>query len=173
MDDRNGRVPGQAGLSPVGSARPPRGGIRAGEFRLPHALLKTLEFYVAEGYVVVVVPASAEAADDADMASVRTCGHVEIDSTGHEARCRGTVIGLTELEFRLLRRLVSRPDRAWTYKELSEDVWGVPYFGDAGPLRSSVKRLRRKLDDLHARVVIQAVRGYGFRLLAEGADEAR
>lgn len=72
-------------------------------------------------------------------------------------------IQLTPLEFALFSALVSDLGRVWSFAGLSEQVWGTPHVGDASQVHAVVKRLRRKLNDLPAPIVVEAVRGIGFR----------
>ncbi|WP_109473427.1 winged helix-turn-helix domain-containing protein [Ornithinimicrobium cavernae] len=76
----------------------------------------------------------------------------------------GTVeVTLTPLEFALLRRLIAEPGRVWRFDELVREVWGTDHLGDASQVHAVVKRLRAKLARERAPVIIEAVRGVGFR----------
>jgi DNA-binding winged helix-turn-helix (wHTH) protein len=77
---------------------------------------------------------------------------------------RGKEAPLTPLEFGLLSALLARPGRVRRFEQLTQEVWGTSHVGDAAPVHSVVKRLRRKLEKLRAPVQLQAVRGIGFRL---------
>ena len=46
-------------------------------------------------------------------------------------------------------------------------MWRAAWLGDTSILHASVKRLRRKLRDAGVTVVLESVRGVGFRLLIE------
>lgn len=72
--------------------------------------------------------------------------------------------GLTPLEFGVLEALAREPGHAWRFEELTRRVWGTGDIGDWAPVHAVVRRLRRKLQDVHAPVEIVAVRGIGFRL---------
>lgn len=89
---------------------------------------------------------------------------VDIDLAGHRARCKGAVLDLTEQEFLLLGALAERRPEALSYESLTRRVWGRPSYGDQIALRSAVKRLRKKLKGAGAKIVVEAVRGFGFRL---------
>lgn len=73
-------------------------------------------------------------------------------------------VRLTPLEFAMLRVLTSDPAHVWSFAELSRRVWTTGHVGDGAQVRAVVKRLRRKLAEAHAPVVIETVRGAGFRL---------
>jgi DNA-binding winged helix-turn-helix (wHTH) protein len=91
-------------------------------------------------------------------------GALELDEDRQVVRHAGEEAPLTPLEFGLLTALLDRPGRVRRFEQLTEEVWGTPHIGDAAPVHSVVKRLRRKLELLRAPVQLQAVRGIGFRL---------
>lgn len=81
-------------------------------------------------------------------------------------------VTLTRLEFSLLRRLIREPGRVWRFDEIVREVWGTDHLGDASQVHAVVKRLRAKLASAHAPVVIEAVRGVGFRAVRPAARTA-
>jgi DNA-binding response OmpR family regulator len=91
-------------------------------------------------------------------------GDLLVDLTGRRVRCRDIELDLTPQEFDLLTTLASKPGRAVPFKELITRVWGIEGRAEIEMLRSAVKRLRRKLALAGVEVLIEAVRGYGFRL---------
>lgn len=76
----------------------------------------------------------------------------------------GTSVRLTPLEFALLQTLGLQEGRVWSFLELSQRVWATGFVGDGAQVRAVVKRLRRKLADAQAPVLVETVRGCGFRL---------
>lgn len=72
---------------------------------------------------------------------------------------------LTPLELALLRALASPPGRVCSFSELSRRVWSTGLVGDGAQVRAVVKRLRRKLAEIEAPVVVETVRGAGLRLV--------
>lgn len=81
-------------------------------------------------------------------------------------------IRLTRLEFALLAQLLPRVGEAVTYEQLSQVCWGTPYLGNGAHMHAAIGRLRSKLADIGAPVVLHAVRGVGFRLDRHGSDPA-
>ena len=81
----------------------------------------------------------------------------------------GQVIPLTATEFELLRVLCCNAGDVVTTAVLLRRVWGRRSAGNAGRVRSAVKRLRRKLGD-HADqpAYIFNVHGVGYRMPAPG-----
>jgi DNA-binding response OmpR family regulator len=63
-----------------------------------------------------------------------------VSSTGQEVK-------LTNLEFRLLRLLMSRPGQVFTTDDIIQNVWGSQGDDDAALLKNVVYRLRKKLEN--------------------------
>lgn len=92
-------------------------------------------------------------------------GEVEIDLQRLQVTRRGGLVELTPTEFRLLRYLVSHPDRPCTRDALIEAVWG--YDSEIGNDRTvdvHIRHLREKLEDDPAvpRWLV-TVRGVGYK----------
>jgi DNA-binding response OmpR family regulator len=92
-------------------------------------------------------------------------GDVEVDMERLLVTRRDKLVDLTPTEFRLLRYLVSNPNRPFSRDELIEAVWG--YASDVGSDRTvdvHVRHLRQKLEDDPAdpRWIV-TVRGVGYK----------
>ena len=70
-------------------------------------------------------------------------------------------IKLTTLEFDLLLLFVKNKGKCFQREEILSNVWGKDYFGTDRVVDDLVRRLRKKLPKLK----IEAVYGYGYRLL--------
>jgi DNA-binding response OmpR family regulator len=108
--------------------------------------------------------AYGELASAATGASIRF-GDVELDMDQLRVARRGEVVDLTPTEFRLLRYLVSHPDRPFSREQLIEAVWG--YEGGVGSDRTvdvHIRHLREKLepDPANPRWLV-TVRGIGYK----------
>lgn len=92
---------------------------------------------------------------------------LDIDVDGRRVLWDGDPIALTDLEFRVFSLLASTPGRAWSFEEIHETGWEGTSIGriDAYAVRSVVQRIRRKLSVVSERVLIESVRGYGFRFV--------
>jgi DNA-binding response OmpR family regulator len=92
-------------------------------------------------------------------------GEVEVDMERLQVTRGGKPVDLTPTEFRLLRYLVSNPDRPFSRNELIEAVWG--YASDIGSDRTvdvHIRHLREKLEDDPADPRhILTVRGVGYK----------
>jgi DNA-binding response OmpR family regulator len=92
-------------------------------------------------------------------------GNVKVDMERLQVTRRGKPVDLTPTEFRLLRYLVSNPERPCSRDELIEAVWG--YVSDVGSERTvdvHVRHLREKLEDEPANPRwLVTVRGVGYK----------
>ncbi len=79
---------------------------------------------------------------------------------------QGVVVNLSSGEFSLLRAFVERPQRVLTRDRLLNAVWGLAFYGDENTLEVYVHYLRLKRGDTD-RLLIQTVRGVGYRLAAD------
>ena len=71
---------------------------------------------------------------------------LEVDLAARVVRRRGEEIHLTPTEFDLLRMLVRNRGRLLTHRALLQEVWGPAYAEDVPTLRTSIARLRRKIE---------------------------
>jgi DNA-binding winged helix-turn-helix (wHTH) protein len=78
--------------------------------------------------------------------------------------CGNSEICLTRLEFDLLVFLIEDAASVKSYAQLCWEVWRMHYLGDSSSIRAAVKRLRAKLSASGTTVVVECVRGVGFRL---------
>lgn len=70
-------------------------------------------------------------------------------------------IKLTTLEFDLLLLFIKNKDKCFSREEILNSVWGNDYFGTDRVVDDLVRRVRKKL----SKVKIDAIYGYGYRLL--------
>jgi DNA-binding response OmpR family regulator len=95
-------------------------------------------------------------------------GTVEIDLERLQVIRQGQPLDLTPTEFRLLRHLVSHPQRPFSRDDLIEAVWG--YDSDIGNDRTvdvHMRHLREKLEDDPANPRwLLTVRGVGYKFEA-------
>jgi two-component system KDP operon response regulator KdpE len=71
---------------------------------------------------------------------------LEVDLAARVVRRDGADIHLTPIEFDLLRMLVRNRGRLLTHRALLREVWGEAYAEDVATLRTSIGRLRRKIE---------------------------
>lgn len=87
---------------------------------------------------------------------------IEFDEESFEVRCDGQSLGLTRVEFRLLRKLLERPGRVLSRTQLLDALYEDYRIVSDRTVDSHVKNLRRKLQ---ARGVdgVASVYGVGYR----------
>jgi two-component system phosphate regulon response regulator PhoB len=97
---------------------------------------------------------------DADVVSA---GVLELDTAGHRVTADGREIRLGPTEYRLLRFLMTHPDRVYSRPQLLDRVWGANVYVEERTVDVHVRRLRKALSDARADDYIQTVRGAGYR----------
>ena len=80
------------------------------------------------------------------MPEVLNLGHVTVDFKKHSLLISGEEKYLTRVEWLLLSQLISNAGRLMLYEELLTRVWGPEYRNDVQILRTSISRLRSKLE---------------------------
>lgn len=92
-------------------------------------------------------------------------GEIEVDLGRLQVTRRGRTVFLTPTEFRLLRYLITHPQRPCTREELIEAVWGYERpIGDDRTIDVHIRHLREKLEDDPSRPRwIVTVRGVGYK----------
>jgi DNA-binding response OmpR family regulator len=93
-------------------------------------------------------------------------GDLLVDLASRRVSFEGTPLNLTDLEFRVLAALMTRPGRAWSFADLRRTGWGEgpPGYGDEQAVRALIQRLRTKLRAAGVSAAIEAVRSFGFRV---------
>ncbi len=93
------------------------------------------------------------------------CGDISIDLLGSRVFLNGTLLDLTNMEYRLLCLLVKSANRVVSRDIILNDLWdGTGNFVDDNTLSVYIRRLREKveLDASHPQHLI-TVRGFGYQ----------
>lgn len=85
----------------------------------------------------------------------------EIDIDKRLAYQNGKEINLTTLEFDLLIMFLNNRNKSFSREEILKNIWGEDYFGSDRVVDDLVRRLRKKMPDLH----INTIYGYGYRFI--------
>jgi len=80
------------------------------------------------------------------------------------SHCGSEELKLTHTEFSLLAYLFKNKERAVSREELLAKIWGYDAAIETRATDDTVKRLRKKLTDINSRVLVETIRGYGFKL---------
>ena len=110
------------------------------------------------------VPDSREPAE-VPVRRIVEWGTLRLDADRREATWQGSRLPLSAREFDLLYALCCEPGRVWTFADLTTHVWSRPYLGDTDAVVSAVKRLRRQMRQATGSVLVESVRGVGYRVV--------
>ena len=98
-------------------------------------------------------------------------GDVQMDIVHHEVKCGGKSIDLSPREFNLLEYLLRHPGEVLTRTQIAEHVWNFDFPGDFKVIDVYVGYLRRKLERGHSSLMIQTLRGVGYRAAVQEQEE--
>ena len=90
-------------------------------------------------------------------------GDLLLDPVSRQCMYKGERIPLTKKEFDLLAYFMARKNQAIDRYSIHRDVWGHDFDRGTNLIDVYVGYLRRKLEDVHCPVRIEAERGVGYR----------
>ena len=96
--------------------------------------------------------------------SVYQIKDLKIDDSKRVCTVNDTEVPLTNNEYMLLSYLVKNKNISFTRENLIQNIWGYDYVGESRMIDDLVKRLRKKLKVMDAKVEITTVWGYGYRV---------
>ena len=97
-----------------------------------------------------------------------SAGSLDLDAAGHRVSANGEEIKLGPTEYRLLKFLMTHPDRVYSRSQLLDRVWGANVYVEERTVDVHVRRLRKALAEKAADDYIQTVRGAGYRFSSRG-----
>lgn len=97
------------------------------------------------------------------------CGNVVLNRLSRQLFVNGAEVSLTSKELPLLEHLLLHRDEVISRTELLERVWDMHFDPGSNVVDVNVARIRRKLAEAGADIVISARRGVGFVLQHTGA----
>ena len=101
--------------------------------------------------------------------AIFTSGSLEVDLSRRLVRKAGTEVKLTQIEYSLLRLLVTHAGKVLTQRQLLTEVWGVKAIEQTHYLRVHIAHLREKLEDNpSAPELIITEPAIGYRLVLKG-----
>ena len=110
--------------------------------------------------VKAILKRGTSAKDTAEESSY-SFGDLRLNFDAYQVFINASEIGLTALEFRLLKHLIDRRGRVQTRDQLLEEVWGYSSSVTTRTVDTHIKRLREKLGPIGN--YIQTIRGVGYR----------
>jgi len=93
-------------------------------------------------------------------------GRLHYDLAAREAKIEGTTITLPRRELAILDALARRVGRVVMRESLEAQVYGFDEEVSSNAIEASISRLRKRLSDARAGVIIHGVRGVGYMLRA-------
>ncbi|CAN5521083.1 response regulator transcription factor [soil metagenome] len=97
-------------------------------------------------------------------ATIVTFGDISLDEENRQVTVRGTVIGLTPNEFRVLSYLMRHPDKLISKEEFLSAVWDYQSMEDTNFVRVTIRRLRSKIElDASNPLYLKTVHGEGYQ----------
>jgi two-component system, OmpR family, phosphate regulon response regulator PhoB len=91
-------------------------------------------------------------------------GGLRLDPAARQVTAKGKRIELGPTEFRLLRFLMTHPERIYSRAQLLDQVWGDHVFIDERTVDVHIRRLRKALEAGGHDRLIDTVRGSGYGL---------
>ena len=95
------------------------------------------------------------------------CGNLVLDLDAHHVLVDDTQIEVGPTEFRLLEFFMTHPDKVYSRAQLLDYVWGRSKFVEERTVDVHILRLRRLLKPHNCHTMVQTVRGYGYRFVAD------
>ncbi|MEO0578691.1 MAG: phosphate regulon transcriptional regulator PhoB [Pseudomonadota bacterium] len=91
-------------------------------------------------------------------------GGISLDPSSHRVSADGKDIPLGPTEYRLLKFLMSHPERVYSRSQLLDRVWGANVYVEERTVDVHIRRLRKALEAFDLDSLIQTVRGAGYRM---------
>lgn len=133
------------------------------EFGADNYITKPFNFKELEARIYAVIRRSThfETFRSFDVAEV---GDLKMFNETQEVELNGRRIGLTPIEYTLLRHLVSHSEHPVSKEELLQEVWGYSEGDSPNLVELAVRRLRTKIEtDISNPTRIVTVRGIGYK----------
>jgi two-component system, OmpR family, phosphate regulon response regulator PhoB len=90
-------------------------------------------------------------------------GKLTLNEASHRVTADDAAVNLGPTEFRLLRYLMSRPERVFSREQLLDRVWGGNVYVEERTVDVHIRRLRKALEPSGTDRYIETVRGAGYR----------
>lgn len=95
-------------------------------------------------------------------ASVRVLGNLCLDLKTQNATVASAKLDLTRKEFQLLSLLMDSPGRVYNRFQILDRVWEIERMSESNVVETTIKNLRRKLEESGADVRIESKRNMGY-----------
>ncbi|HXH03712.1 MAG TPA: phosphate regulon transcriptional regulator PhoB [Candidatus Competibacteraceae bacterium] len=88
---------------------------------------------------------------------------LKLDTASHRVTSGTATIEIGPTEYRLLEFFMSHPERVYSRSQLLDRVWGSNVYVEERTVDVHIRRLRKALEPYGHDVLIQTVRGAGYR----------
>ena len=96
---------------------------------------------------------------------------LEMDVATREVRRAGKSINLSPREFTLLQYLMRHPRQVLTRSQITEHTWNFDFYENSNVIDVYIGYLRRKIDHGFNKPLLHTVRGVGYCLSANTAND--
>lgn len=93
---------------------------------------------------------------------VRLLGDLSLDLKTQNATVGAAKLDLTRKEFQVLSLLMDHPGRVYNRFQFLDRVWEIERHTESNVVESTIKTLRRKLENSHCKVRIESKRNIGY-----------
>jgi DNA-binding response OmpR family regulator len=108
---------------------------------------------------------------DAAKSSLLQIADLTLDTLTRRVKRGDRPIQLTAKEYAVLECLLREPERVLSRTQIAEHVWNYDVYNQSNVVDVYIRNLRRKIDDGFDLKLIHTVRGAGYRLSVENADD--
>jgi DNA-binding response OmpR family regulator len=105
--------------------------------------------------------------EDDDNLEEYTLGNTRISSELREFFINDKQVPTTNKEFEMLLYMLKNPDKALSRDQIIENIWGYDYVGETRSVDDLVRRLRKKLRKHDAKISIETIWGYGYKIVKD------
>lgn len=141
-----------------------------GEYDEAEALDTGADDFMSKPFSYVVLVARLRALlrrGTSPRAPVLTAGALSLDPATRQCMLGPVELKITPREFAILEYLMRNQERVVSKSEIRQHVWDFEFAGDSNVVEVHVSSLRRKLDAISARKIIDTIRGSGYKLVAD------
>ena len=107
---------------------------------------------------------SDESKDEIEHAKVMEFKDLVLDGDKYSVTVKGSDIGLTRQEFKILELFLKYPGKVFSKREIYEYAWNDVYIGEDKTINVHISNIRTKIKKYSDDEYIDTIWGVGFRL---------
>jgi two-component system response regulator MprA len=105
----------------------------------------------------------------APQIDVLQAGNLSMNSAARQVTVAGDLVPTTRREYEILELFLRHPSQVLSKEQIHDAVWGDAQTVESGLVEVYAGKVRRKLHDARASVLIETCRGVGYRLISAEA----